>query len=685
MATFTPDRLRNVALLGHTGSGKTTLGEALLFATGAISRMGRVEDGNTVADYEPEAVKRRGSVQLALLPCFWKEHKITFIDTPGYFDFTGEVISALRAVDAVVLCVSANAGVEVITEQMWERVQEQHLPCLIVITKMDRENADFSRCLASIQQTFGRQCVAYQIPIGAAQTFSGIVPLLPLPESIPAEVKAQVEQARERLVEAIAETDDALATKYLEGEVIADQDLQHALRAGVVQGKVVPVLVTSALQGKGVPQLLDAVLALLPSPAESPPVEATNPATGQKEALRTDPSGPLAALVFKTTADPYVGKLSLFRVVSGTFTPGEVFNATKGQTERVGQVFLLRGKTQEAVPSLMAGDIGAVTKLQATSTGDTLCNRDHPLVVPGLSFPEPLYSLAVYPKTKADLDKLGPALARLVEEDPSLRFTREPGTGEALLQGLGDAHLDVALQRAQRKFGVGLVVQTPKVPYKETVSARADRVESRYKKQTGGHGHYAHIVVRIEPLPRGSGLEFAEEVVGGVVPKEFIPAVEKGVKRAAAEGVVAGYPVTDVRVVLFDGSSHPVDSASGDFEIAGYEGLRKGVLQANPVLLEPIMRLEVTVPDQFSGDVIGDLNGKRGRILGMTPLGNGKTQIDALVPLVEVQRYVLDLRSLTQGRGTFRMTFDHYEELPPHLAQKVIEQVKQARAEGGGR
>lgn len=682
MSTFSSDRLRNVVLLGHTGSGKTTLGEALLFATGAISRMGRVEDGNTVADYEPEAVRRKGSVQLALLPCVYKEHKITFIDTPGYFDFIGEVVSALRAADAAILCVAANAGVEVVTEQMWERIQAFHLPCLICITKMDRENADFSRSLASVQQAFGRHCVAFQVPIGAAQTFSGIVPLLPLPEGIPGEVRGAAEQARERLVEAIAETDDALATKYLEGETITDEELQKALKVGVLQGKVVPVLVASALQGKGVRELLDAVVGLLPSPVECPPVEATNPATGQKETLRADPSGPLAALVFKTTADPYVGKLSLFRVISGTFTPGEVFNANKGQGERVGQVFVLRGKSQEAVPALTAGDIGAVTKLQATATGDTLCNRDHPLVLPGLSFPEPLYALAVYPKTKADLDKLGSALTRLVEEDPSLRFTREPGTGEALLQGMGDAHLDVALQRAQRKFGVGLIVQTPKVPYKETVAARVDRVESRYKKQTGGHGHYAHIVVRIEPLPRGSGLEFAEEVVGGVVPKEFIPAVEKGVKRAAAEGVVAGYPVVDVRVVLFDGSSHPVDSASGDFEIAGYEGLRKGVLQANPVLLEPIMRLAVIVPEQYSGDVIGDLNGKRGRILGMAPVGNGKTQIEALVPLMEVQRYVLDLRSLTQGRGTFSMAFDHYEELPGHLAQKVIEQAKQARAEG---
>lgn len=683
MPTVASDRLRNVVLLGHTGSGKTTLGEALLFTTGAIPRMGRVEDGNTVSDWEPEAVKRRSSVQLALLPCNWKDHKITFIDVPGYFDFSGEVHSALRAADAAVLCVAANAGVEVITEQMWERIQAHRLPCLIVITKMDRENADFARSLSSVQQTFGRHCVAFQVPIGAVHTFSGVVPLLPLPNGVPAEVKAEVEQARERLVEAIAETDDALATKYLEGETFTDAELHQALRAAVLQGKVVPVLAASALQGKGVRELLDAVLGLLPSPVECPPVEATNPSTGQKELLRADPSGPLAAFVFKTTADPYVGKLSLFRVVSGTFTPGEVFNATKGQSERVGQVFILRGKTQEAVPSLVAGDIGAVSKLQVTSTGDTLCTRDRPLVLPGLTFPEPLYSVAVYPKTKTDLDKLGPALSRLVEEDPSLRFTREPGTGETLLQGMGDAHLEVALQRAQRKFGVGLVIQTPKVPYKETVSARADRVESRYKKQTGGHGHYAHIVVRIEPLPRGSGLEFAEEVVGGVVPKEFIPAVEKGVKRAAAEGVVAGYPVTDLRVVLFDGSSHPVDSASGDFEIAGYEGLRKGVLQANPVLLEPIMRLTITVPDQFSGDVIGDLNGKRGRILGMTPLGNGKTQIEALAPLVEVQRYVLDLRSLTQGRGTFSIAFDHYEEVPPHLAQRVIEQAKQARTEGG--
>jgi elongation factor G len=683
MSTFAPDRVRNVVLLGHTGTGKTTLGEALLFTTGAISRMGRVEDGNTVADYEPEAVRRRSSVQLALLPCLWKGYKVNVIDTPGYFDFVGEVVSALRAADAAILCVAANAGVEVITEQMWERLREGRLPCLIFITKMDRENADFARTLASLQSAFGRHCVPLQVPLGAAQTFRGLVPLLPLAEGFPSEVRGVVEQGRERLVEAVAETDDALATKYLEGEPIGDQELQAALRAAVLQGKIAPVLVGSALQGRGIPELLDAIITLLPSPMECPPVEGVHPATGQKGILRADPSGPLAAFVFKTTADPYVGKLSLVRVVSGTLAPGEVFNASKGQGERVGQVFLLRGKSQEAVPAIAAGDIGVLTRLQVTGTGDTLCQRDHPLVLPGLVFPEPLYAQAVYPKTKADLDKMGPSLQRLVEEDPSLRFTRDPGTGESLLHGVGDVHLEVALNRAQRKFGVGVVVHPPKVPYRETVSTRVERVESKYKKQTGGHGHYAHIVIRIEPLPRGSGLVFAEEIVGGVVPKEFIPAVEKGVRRAAAEGVVAGYPVVDVRVVLFDGSTHPVDSASGDFEIAGYEGLRKGVLQANPVLLEPIMRLTVTVPDQFSGDVIGDLNGRRGRILGMTPLGNGKTRIEALVPMVEVQRYVLDLRSLTQGRGTFTMAFDHYEEIPPHLAQRVIEQARQAKAEAG--
>ncbi|MBI4337156.1 MAG: elongation factor G [Chloroflexi bacterium] len=677
MQTFSADRLRNVALLSHSGAGKTSLAEALLFTSGAIPRMGRVDDGNTVSDYEPEEAKRRGSIQLAVLPCPWRECKINLLDTPGYFDFIAEALSVLRVADAAVLVVAAKAGVEVGTEQMWQRVKALGLPCVIVVNKMDRENADFSAAVESIRNLLGKHCVPVQLPIGAAQTFKGVVNLLPRPQTVPDEVAGQVKEAWERVVEAVAETDDDLATKYLEGETITDDELSKHLKKAVLAGTVVPVLAASGLQNLGTKELLDTIIDLLPSPAVARTAIVAAQTDGQQP-LTPDPDGPLAALVFKTTADPFVGRLTLFRVYSGTIrTNSEAYDANTGQTERIAQLFVLRGKSQEAVPSLAAGDIGAVAKLQGTATGHTLTNKERPVRLEGISFPAPVYSMAVYPKTKADMDKLSIALHRLVEEDPSLKFTHDADTGEAVLQGQGDAHVDVMVQRAQRKFGVALVLQTPRIPYRETVRSQTS-VEHRYKKQSGGHGNFAHIVIRLEPLPRGSGLEFASEVVGGVVPKEFIPAVEKGVRRACQEGVLAGYPVVDLRVVLYDGSYHPVDSAGGDFETAGHFGLKKGVLQGEPALLEPIMRLKAAVPDTYAGDIIGDLNGRRGRILGMNPTGDGQTEVEAQVPLAEMQRYALDLRAKTQGRGTFSLEFGHYEEVPPYQAQQVLEQAKQA-------
>jgi len=679
LPTYPTELLRNLALLSHSGCGKTSLVEALLFSSGAISRLGRVEDGNTSGDYEPEAAKRGGSTQLSILPCPWKNHKITLIDTPGYFDFLGDAESALRVADAGILVVAANAGVEVGTEQMWGRIQTQNLPCFIVVNKLDRENTNFLPIVDRLRDVFGKQCVPIQIPIGTAQGFREVVPLLPIPQEVPTEFAAAYEQARNQLIEAVAETDDDLATKFLESEDISEEELLTAFRNAVVSAQIVPVIATSAIQGVGVKELLDVIIAFAPAPNQLPYPSAWNE---QLDEFKLEPTndGPLAALIFKTTADPYVGKLSFLRVYSGSLkSNSEVFNSTKGQPERIGQLFVPKGKEQELVQSLSAGEIGAVGRLSSTSSGDTLSMKDNALQLKGISYPPAQYSQAVYPKSKADTDKLSTALQRLAEEDPSIRFLRDSETGESLLAGLGDAHVELAVSRAQRKFGVNLVLQTPKIPYKETVSATS-KVEHRYRQQSGGHGHYAHILLRLEPLGRGTGLEFASEVTGGNVPKEFIPSVEKGIRRAAADGALAGYPIVDTRAVLYDGSFHPVDSASMDFDMCGFFGMKKGIVDGSPGLLEPIMLLRITTPDTYTGEIIGDLNGRRGRVLGMIPEGDGTTIVEANAPLTGIQRYALDLRSLAQGRASFTMEFSHDEEMPQNLAQKVIEQSKQEKS-----
>jgi elongation factor G len=675
MENYSSDQVRNVVLLSHSGAGKTTLCESMLFQTKTIGRMGKVDDGSTTSDYEPEEMKRKISLGTALLPFERNKTKVNIIDTPGYADFVGEVRAAMRVAEAAIIVVCAASGVEVGTEMVWKYAEEAGLPRIVFVNKMDRENADFFKVMEQLQSLLGRKCVPIQLPIGSESSFQGSVNILATASTdAPAELADRMAEFRDKLAEAAAETDDELITKYLEGEELTEEELLRGLRGGTLEGKVVPVMVGSALQAKGVGELMDAVCSYLPS-AKDCGIIAQNPESKEEQALEADANGPLAALVFKTTADPYVGKLTYLRVFSGTLSSdSSVWNADKGRPERVGQLYRVRGKTQEAVPTITAGDIGAVAKLGETGTGDTLCAKENPLAFHSIGFPSPTLSVAVYPKTKADLDKMGSALARLAEEDSTITVRKDPITAETILSGMGEAHLDVAVEKVKRKFGVDVRTETPKIPYKETIGAGV-KTEYKHKKQTGGHGQYGHVMLQLEPLPRGSGAEFAAKVVGGSVPKNYIPAVEKGVNETLNDGVIAGYPMTDMKVTLYDGSFHAVDSSDMAFKIASSHAIKKGVADAQPTLLEPIMNVQITIPDSFTGDVMSDLNGKRARVQGMTP-GAGINIIDAQVPQAEMLRYAIDLRSITQGRGTYTMEISHYEEVPQHIAQKIIEEAK---------
>ena len=541
MPAIETTRLRNVAFLSHSGAGKTVIAESMLFATGAITRQGSVQEGTTASDYEPEEQRREASVQTAIVQCMWRDHKINLLDTPGYADFRGEVVSAIRVTDAAVIVVAAPSGVEIGTQQMWRMADERGLPRLLFVNKLDRENTDFLRVLDSLSETFGRKCVAVQVAVGSETDFSAVVSLLDPKAEAPAGMEGQVEEARERLIEAVAEADDDLATKYLEGEEITSDEMVAGLRQGVATGGIVPVMAGAATIGVGTKELMDAIVDLLPSPAQSAAVTATD-ADGQEVQLDGKADGPLAALVFKTSADPFVGKLSYFRVYSGTFkSDTQITNATRDESERVGHLFTMTGKDQEPVAELAPGDVGAVPKLLSALTGDTLTDRGKTLLLPGFEFGAPVYQMAVYPASKADLDKLTTALARICEEDPSLQLTRDPGTNEMLLGGLGDVHVDVAVEKMKRKFGVEVLQETPRVAYRETISI-STKVEYRHKKQSGGHGQFGHVWLEIQPLERGAGFEFDAKVVGGSVPREYIPSVQKGCRQAIEDGVLADTP-----------------------------------------------------------------------------------------------------------------------------------------------
>jgi elongation factor G len=677
-------QIRNVVLLSHQGAGKTSLAESMLFTSGAIQRLGSVADGTTASDYDPLEIERHMGVNLSLLPAQWQRMKLNIIDTPGYADFVGEARSGLRVTEGAIIVICAASGVEVGTEQMWSDAEKGNLPRLIFVNKMDRDNADFLATLKGIQANLSPKCLPLQLPIGSQKDFQGVVDLVTMKAyigadsqeaEIPSALREQAEASRERLIETAVEINDELINKYLEGEAINNEEIFAAIRKSIIAGRLVPVFAGSALKGVGSQQLLDGICSYLPSPEENGAIVAKNASTGDQEDLKAHADSPLSVLVFKTTADPYVGKLSYFRVYSGVISGNsQVWNTNKNSMERISQLFTMLGKNQQTVPQVTAGDIGAVAKLSSTTTGDTLCVREHPVVLPGIEFPKANFSMAIQPQAKTDLDKMSTVLPRICEEDPSLQTRREADTNEFIISGVGDNHLEITREKIRRKFGVEVRLDLPKIPYKETITT-STKAEYKHKKQTGGHGQYGHVLLELEPLPRGGGFEFAEKIFGGAIPQNYIPSVEKGVNEAKQEGVLAGYPVVDVKVNLYDGSFHAVDSSDIAFKIAGAQALKKGLSQGQPVLVEPIMNLTITVPETYTGDIASDLNTKRGRVLGMNP-GNGINVIEAQAPYAELLRYALNLRSLTQGRGSFVMEFAHYEEVPAHLSQRIITEKK---------
>jgi elongation factor G len=684
--------IRSVVLAGHAGSGKTTLAEQLLHRAGAIARLGRVDDGTAHLDFEPEEQKRHESLSLAVATFEREGTRITLVDSPGYADFVGEVIQGFHAADGAVLVVDASStGIGAGLEKAIELGRSTNTAACFFINKSDRENADPAATLDAIREAFGPKIAPLQIAIGAADTFSGYVDLVhrkayqwdgekEVEIPVPAELADEVALRRDQLLEAASEADDDVLTKYLEGEEISDPELEACLRKGVKESVLAPVLVGSAAKGIGLRGLLDAIVRYLPSPADEGPVTVHEPKTGDPITVPPDPDGPLVARVFKTTADPFVGRLTYLRVFSGTLrSQGHVWNATRGEDERIGQLLLLHGKEQEPIGELKAGEIGAIAKLGVTETGDTLASKEKPYALPALDFPSPTLMLAIEPHSKGDLDKMGPALQRMLEEEPTVRLERSE-TGEQVLLTMGEAHTSVILERLKRKFGCAVVTRTPRVPYKETIRAKA-QAHGRYKKQTGGHGMFGDVWLELEPNP-GGGVEFADRIVGGSVPKQFFPGVEKGIRETAAEGVVAGYPLSDFKATLYDGSFHNVDSNELSFKIAASMALKEGVHQAKPALLEPIMAVEIRVPEAYMGEVNRDLNGRRGRVLGLDS-ADGMQIITAHVPQAELFTYATELRSLTGGRGVFSATFDHYDDVPAHLAEKVIEAHKK-ETEGAG-
>ncbi len=679
-------RLRNIGIIAHIDAGKTTTTERILYYTGRTYRMGNVDEGTTVTDWMVQERERGITIQSAAITSEWRGHQINLIDTPGHIDFTAEVQRSLRVLDGGVVIFDAVAGVEPQSETVWRQANRYGVPRICFVNKMDRTGADFWRTVDMIRDRLAARPVAIQIPMGAEDFFVGVVDLIsrkawtfpdalgahPQEVPIPADLIEQVNTHRDLLVERIAETDEDLTTKFLEGEEITEEELRGALRAATIAGQLVPVLCGTALRTKGVQLLLDAVVDYLPSPLDIPAVRGINPVTGLEEERQADPNAPVAALVFKIQTDPFIGRLAYVRVYSGVMQTGQMLqNSTRDRKERIGRLVQVYADKRTEINEIRAGDIGAIVSVKQTFTGETLCDPAAPIVLEPIDFPEPVISVAVEPKTKADQDKLANALQRLAEEDPTFRVKVDADTGQTLISGMGELHLEVLVDRMQREFGVQAHVGRHQVAYRETITRKAE-VETRFVRQTGGRGQYAHIIVQFEPLPRGGGFEFVDKTTGGVIPKEFIPAVAQGMRDGLENGVLGGYPVVDVKATLVGGSYHEVDSSDLAFRIAGAMALREGLEKAQPVLLEPVMRVEVVAPETATGDVIGDLVARRGQVSGLEMHSPGMQAIKGQVPLAEMFGYATTLRSATQGRGTFTMEFDHYEIVPEERARQIL-------------
>ncbi len=694
MKRVEPSSIRNIGTFGHGGEGKTSLVEAILFDTGVNTRLGRVDDGTSVMDYEPEEVNRKITISASLAHFEWNKHQFHVIDTPGFANFISEAKASMRVVDGAIIVIGGNSGVKVQTETVWGYANEFSVPRVLFVSKMETERADFFKVIEDVKKNFPPQSpVPVQVPIGSEAGFKGVVDLIQKKayifrgdgsgqfeiQDVPAEMKEEVDRYREKMAETVVEMDDQLMERYLETGEISNEEIMKCLRQGTLEGKLVPAFCGSTVRNIGIQPFLDMMISCFPSPVERGPVQGKHPKTGETETRNPREDEPYSAFIFKTIADPFAGKLNLFRVYSGSVSgDSTVYNSKKDVKERISQIFLMEGKKQKPVGFAGVGDIVAVAKLKETGTGDTFCDEKKPIVFEETKPPLPMVSYALTPKSRGDEDKITASLARIHEEDPTMLVGRDEQTGEVLLSGVGQTHVEVIVEKLKRKFGVEVLLNVPKVPYKETIRGSKTGIIYRHKKQTGGRGQFAEVHFDVTPLPRGGGFEFENALTGMNVPRNFVPAVEKGVVEAMQTGVLAGYPVVDVKVRFYDGKSHEVDSSEMAFKLAAIMAFKKGAQDANPVLLEPVMKVEVTVPEEHIGDVIGDLNSRRGRVLGVESKGNYQV-VNANVPMSEMLKYMPDLNSKTGGRGTFTMEFSHYEEVPSHLTEKIIALAKKEK------
>ncbi|MGB2696895.1 MAG: elongation factor G [Candidatus Zixiibacteriota bacterium] len=692
MKEYNIDQTRNIGLVSHGGAGKTSLSDAFLFSAGATNRLGKVEDGNTVSDYTEDEIERKISIGASLLHLEWKNHKVNLVDLPGYADFIGEVYGGLRVTEGALVLISALSGVEVGTEQVWEICQKYGVSRMIFINKLEKEHASFYDSLNQAKERFGISVTPLQIPIGEGLQFKGVVDLLRMKafyfekdgkvkeDKIPDDLKAKAEEYREKLVETVAETDDELLEKFFDKGKLTDEELKKGLRNGVVKLKIFPVLCGSALENQGINLLLDYLVDLMPAPSDSADIKGQDPASKSEKTIKVNPDSPSCAFIFKTVSEPHVGELSFFKIVSGKIKSGnDVYNPATRATERIGQMYYMNGRERKEIGIVSAGDLGAFVKLKNTHTGETLCDPKNQILLSPIDFPHPAINMAIRPKSKGDEEKIATGFAKLHEEDPTFIMEVDGDIRQTIIYGQGELHLEVVVDRLKSRFGVEAEIEKPKIPYRETIKKKSD-AQGKYKKQSGGRGQYGDVWLKLEPLGRGEEFQFENKIVGGVVPSKYIPSVEKGVVDAMKEGFLAGYRVVDVKVTLYDGTFHEVDSSDMAFKIAGSMGFKNAASQANPILLEPIYSIEVKVPEEFMGDVMGDLSARRGKILGMDPDGNFQ-RIKAQVPLAELYKYSTSLRSMTQGRGIHSREFSHYEEVPRELVDKIIQEAKRVKEE----